>query len=155
MVVKTDICFFSDNKIYPGHGRRFVRKDGKLLMFLDSKCESLYHQKIKNQKLTWTQAWRTLHKKGKKDLIGKKKTKKAARSFRAIQGMSMEEIQKRRQQKPEFRKAARDAALREVKERAKKDKDAAKKADKKDKKKIQFKPVAFQKVPKQRRLGAR
>lgn len=154
MVVKTDICYYSDHKIYPGHGRRFVRKDGKLLMFLDSKCESLYHQKIKAQKLTWTQAWRTLHKKGKKDLVGKKKTKKSARVFRAIQGISMEDIQKRRQQKPEFRKAAREAALREVKERQKKAKDAAKK-DKKDKKKIQHKPVSFVKVPKQRRVGAR
>jgi hypothetical protein len=30
MVVKTDVCFFSENKIFPGHGSKFVRKDGRV-----------------------------------------------------------------------------------------------------------------------------
>ncbi len=34
MVVKTDTCFFTEFKIYPGHGRRLVRKDGKVPQLL-------------------------------------------------------------------------------------------------------------------------
>ena len=30
MVVKTDVCYFSELKIFPGHGSKFVRKDGKV-----------------------------------------------------------------------------------------------------------------------------
>ena len=42
---------------------------------------------------------------------------------RAIAGASLEVIQKKRAEKPEVRQAARDSALREVKERMKKDKE--------------------------------
>lgn len=30
MVVKTDLCAFSETRIYPGRGTRFVRKDGQV-----------------------------------------------------------------------------------------------------------------------------
>ena len=30
MVVKTDSCFFTEEKIYPGNGIRLVRRDGKV-----------------------------------------------------------------------------------------------------------------------------
>ena len=30
MVIKTDTCSFSEMRIYPGHGSRFVRKDGQV-----------------------------------------------------------------------------------------------------------------------------
>eukprot|EP00954_Amorphochlora_amoebiformis_P027147 1383586-Amorphochlora_amoeboformis.AAC.1 len=30
MVIKTDLCFFTECKVYPGHGIRYVRKDGKV-----------------------------------------------------------------------------------------------------------------------------
>jgi len=58
MVIKTDPCDFSEMKIYPGKGSKFAGKDGKVHYFISSKCRSLYHQKIKPVKLTWTQAWR-------------------------------------------------------------------------------------------------
>ena len=35
MVVKTELCTFSEWRIYPGHGRRFVAKDGRLHIFLN------------------------------------------------------------------------------------------------------------------------
>lgn len=63
MVIKTGTCSFSEYRIYPGHGSRFVRKDGQLVVFLNSKMESLYHQKKKPAKLTWTLAWRRHNKK--------------------------------------------------------------------------------------------
>merc|ERR1711937_889238 len=59
----TDPCVFSEMKIYPGHGMKFASKDGKTHFLISSKVRSLYHQKIKPVKLTWTQAWRRLNKK--------------------------------------------------------------------------------------------
>ena len=65
MVIKTDPCAFSEMKIYPGRGSRFAAKDGKVHFFISSKARSLYHQKIKPVKLTWTQASRRFNKKVK------------------------------------------------------------------------------------------
>lgn len=30
MVIKTEVCAFSDTRIYPGHGVRFIRRDGQV-----------------------------------------------------------------------------------------------------------------------------
>ena len=127
MVIKCDICFYTELKVWPGHGKRCVQK-GKLVTFLNRKAWSLNDQKIKAQRLTWTQAWRRKHKKGKVETAAKKKIKRTGKTFKAIQGLSMDEIKKRRTQKPEIRAAQREAALREVKERKKKTVDEKKKA---------------------------
>jgi len=121
-VVKTEPCFFSELKIYPGHGRRYVRKDGKLLAFIDRKCRSLFLQKIKAQRLRWTQAWRRKNKKVRVEAIAKKRVKRVGKVFRTIQGISMDDLKKKRTMKPEVRKAAQEAATREVKERKQKEK---------------------------------
>ena len=34
MVIKTELCAYSQWKIYPGHGQRFVDRDGKSSLFL-------------------------------------------------------------------------------------------------------------------------
>merc|ERR1712124_220731 len=101
MVIKTETCRFSGLRIYPGRAVKFVRTDTQIFTFLKSKCRTLFNQR-------------------------KKRGGKATLS-RAIAGASLEVIQKKRAEKPEVRQAARDSALREVKERMKKDK-AAKKA---------------------------
>merc|ERR1712071_14000 len=111
---------------YPGWGKRVVRNDGKLLAFLNLKSKSLYQQGIKAQRLTWTQQWRRRNKKGRTEMGAKKKTRRATKVVKAIQGLSIEDLKKRRTQKPEYRKAQRDAALREAKERKKKSKDTTK-----------------------------
>jgi large subunit ribosomal protein L24e len=54
MVVKTDTCAWSETKIYPGHGRRFVTKGGLLVFIQNSKVRALYHQRKKSAKLGWT-----------------------------------------------------------------------------------------------------
>src|SRR5688572_22523075 len=36
MVIKTDTCFFTELKIFPGHGKRIVRKDGKVNIVFES-----------------------------------------------------------------------------------------------------------------------
>ena len=126
MVIKCDTCYYTEMKIYPGWGKRVVRKDGKLLAFLNQKSRSLFTQGIKAQRLTWSQQWRRRNKKGKTDLTVKKKTRRAAKVYKAIQGLSIDDLRKRRTQKPEYRKAQRDASLREVKARTKKAKDTKK-----------------------------
>lgn len=119
MVVKTDLCSFSEYRVYPGHGIHFVRKDGQLATFISSKCKSLYHQRKKPSKLTWTVAWRRLNKKEQKDESTRTRKRRTQKVQRAIVGVSIDTLRKRRAEKPEQRQAAREAALREVKERQK------------------------------------
>ena len=104
MVIKCDLCYFTEMKIYPGHGRRTVRKDGKLLAFLSRKAWSYTEQHLKAQRLTWTQAWRRKNKKGRVENLARKRVKKTATIYKAIQGLSIEDLRKRRAQKPEMRK---------------------------------------------------
>lgn len=40
MVVKTDLCAFSEFKIYPGNGKTFVRRDGQCLRFISRKVRA-------------------------------------------------------------------------------------------------------------------
>lgn len=74
-------------------------------------------------------------KQHKKDIAAeavKKKRRTTKKPYsRSIVGATLEVIQKRRAEKPEVRDAAREAALREIKERIKKTKDEkkAKKAE--------------------------
>ena len=128
MVIKCDVCYFTEMKIYPGHGKRIVRKDGKLLAFLNRKAWCMYDQSIKNQRLTWTQAWRRAHKKGMAETSARKRTKRTVTAYKAITGLSMDELRKRRTQGTDVRKAQREATLRVVKERKKVTKEAKKKA---------------------------
>merc|ERR1719345_735316 len=88
--------------------------------FFNHKMDSLSKQRIKPVKLMWTQNWRRKNKKGKADEAGKKRTKRAAKVQKAIVGMSLDDIKKKKAQKPELRAAAKEAALKEHKDRAKK-----------------------------------
>merc|ERR1719437_125154 len=118
MVIKTDLCAYTEYRIYPGRGQKFVAKDAKVSFFISAKADSLFHQRIKPVKLRWTQAWRRMNKKGKADEAGKKRTRKAQKFQKAIVGMSLEDIKKKKAQKPELRKQAQDAAAKEAKARA-------------------------------------
>mmetsp|Transcript_73286 Transcript_73286/g.177240 ORF Transcript_73286/g.177240 Transcript_73286/m.177240 type:complete len:152 (+) Transcript_73286:46-501(+) len=128
MVIKTDLCAFSETRIYPGRGTHFVRKDGQLLIFSSSKSAALYHGRKKPAKLTWTQAWRRKNRKGRAAGAGKRRTRKLAKLQRAIVGASIDEIRAKQTMKPAERKAAREADARAVRERRKAAKAAAKKA---------------------------
>ena len=118
MVVKTDICSYTEYKIYPGHGQRFIARDGKSSLFITAKADSLFHQKIKPVKLRWTQAWRRMNKKGKEGEGAKTRKRKAQKFQKAIVGMSLEDIKKKKARVPEIRKEAKEAAARESKARA-------------------------------------
>merc|ERR1719269_75604 len=96
---------------------RFVAKDGKVHFFISSKVASLHHQRIKPVRLRWTQAWRRMNKKGKVDENQKKRTRKAQKFQKAIVGMSLDDIKKKKAQKPELRQQAREEAAKEAKAR--------------------------------------
>ena len=128
MVIKTDLCSYTEYRIYPGHGQKFFAKDGKVSFFVNAKAKSLFHQRIKPVKLRWTQAWRRMNKKGKTDETAKKRTRKVAKFQKAIVGMSLEDIKKKKAQKPELRQQAKELAAKEAKARQATKKPAAAKA---------------------------
>ncbi|XP_077246454.1 large ribosomal subunit protein eL24-like [Tasmannia lanceolata] len=132
MVLKTELCRFSGAKIYPGKGIRFVRADSQVFLFANSKCKRYFHNRLKPSKLTWTAMYRKQHKKDMHAEAVKKKRRATKKPYsRSIVGATLEVIQKKRTEKAEVRDAAREAALREVKERIKKTRDEkkAKKAE--------------------------
>ena len=83
------------------------------------RTQVLYFQfrKLKAQRLRWTTAWRRLHKKLKQTDIGKNKKKKVFRKERAIEGVTLDDIKKFKNARPEEKKAIADEAVREIKER--------------------------------------
>ncbi|ABW98163.1 Yrpl24 (nucleomorph) [Hemiselmis andersenii] len=72
MVIIADTCGFSGNKIWPGHGSKYIKNDGKNLFFLNSKCKKYYIEKIKAVRVMWTQLYRKL-KKQTLNILKKKK----------------------------------------------------------------------------------
>eukprot|EP01015_Nassula_variabilis_P027055 TRINITY_DN547_c0_g2_i1.p2 TRINITY_DN547_c0_g2~~TRINITY_DN547_c0_g2_i1.p2 ORF type:complete len:153 (+),score=51.56 TRINITY_DN547_c0_g2_i1:147-605(+) len=117
MVVKTEICEFSDHRIYPGKGFKYVSKDGKTHQFLNRKSGSHFLKKVRAQNIRWTISWRRLNKKIKTDEASKKRKKRVIRTQRAIVGITLEDIQRKRSEKPQERQAQREQALREIKDR--------------------------------------
>eukprot|EP00775_Hariotina_reticulata_P010935 gene10935-11089_t len=120
MVLKTTLCRFSGLRIWPGRGMLFIRVDNQQYLFLNKKCKSLYHNRLRPAKLAWTTTFRKAHKKDQVAEISRKKRRTANKATaRAIVGVSLE-----------VRAATREAAIREVKERAKKAKADKAKAQK-------------------------
>ncbi|CAN8284985.1 unnamed protein product [Cochlearia groenlandica] len=127
MVLKTEICRFSGHKIYPGRGIRFIRADSQVFLFINSKCKHYFHNKLKPSKLAWTTMYRKQHKKDAAQESVKRRRRVTKKPYsRSIVGATLEVIQKKRAEKPEVRDAARESALREIKERIKKTKDEKK-----------------------------
>lgn len=127
--MKVELDSFSGTKIYPGRGRLFVRGDSKVFRFHSSKSDSLFHQRKNPRRIAWTVLYRRQHKKGISEETAKKRTRKTVKNQRAIVGASLDVIRERRNQKPQDRKAAREAKLAKDKEAAKAAK-AARKAEK-------------------------
>jgi large subunit ribosomal protein L24e len=126
--MKIDLCSFSGYKIYPGHGKRMVKADGKIFQFLNSKCEASHKLRRAPREIPWTVLYRRKHKKGQEEELTKKRTRRTAKFQRAIVGATLTDIMAKRNQKPEFRKAQREHAIRVAKEKAKAAKAAKKPA---------------------------
>lgn len=99
--IKTELCSFSEYRIYPGRGQKFVARDGKVHTFIHSKEARLGRQKLKPAKLRWTLVWRRVNKKSRGEAVSKRRTRKAAKLQKAIVGISLEEIKQRRATKPD------------------------------------------------------
>lgn len=140
-----ELCALSEYRIYPGNGKLMIRRDGKPIWLGSSKAHSLTIQRKKAAKLVWTQAWRRLHKKGLTETTTKKRSRRTGKVQRAVVGASLDDIKKKAAQKTELRTKAKEAALKELKDRKATNKAksggkgvATKKAA----------PATFQKIPK-------
>ncbi|CAO2631434.1 60S ribosomal protein L24 [Lemmus lemmus] len=97
--MKVELGSFSGYKIYPGHGRRYARTDGKVFQFLNAKCKSAFLSKRNPRQINWTFLYRRKHKKGQSEEIQ-----------RCITGASLADIMAKRNQKPEEAKKAKQAS---------------------------------------------
>merc|ERR1712055_678013 len=127
--MKVELGSFSGIKIYPGHGKRMVKIDGRSFQFLNGKCERSHMMKRNPRKINWTVLYRRKHRKGQTEEVSKKRTRRTTKFQRAITGASLSDIMAKRNQKPEVRKAQREQAIRAAKEKQRA-KDAVKKAAK-------------------------
>lgn len=57
-MVDTYICSFCGETLEPGTGKMFVKKDGTILFFCSSKCQSNFKLKRVPRRVTWTKAGR-------------------------------------------------------------------------------------------------
>merc|ERR1711981_1360049 len=127
-IMRTEICQFSGLKIYPGHGKSYVRFDGKKVILINGKSEKLLKAKKNPRKVTWTILYRRKHKKGTMtEIDARKRSRRALKTQRGVAGQSWAEIQAKKNQNPALRKAEREKAIAEAK-RKKKDASDKKKA---------------------------
>lgn len=119
MVIKTELCLYSEWKIYPGHGQKFIARDGKSSLYMTRRARVLGLRKTKAQKIKWTTAWRRLNRKTNQDEANKKRKKKVFKKERAIEGVTLDAIKKLKTAKPEDKKALAQKAILEIKERTK------------------------------------
>nr|CAH8864348.1 unnamed protein product [Trichobilharzia regenti] len=145
--MKLEVCSYSGFKVYPGHGKRVIRTDGRSFYFINGKCERSHYLKRNPREINWTILYRRKYKKGISEEQAKKRTKRVTKSARGIAGASLAEIMAKRNQKPEVRKAMRDQAIRAAKEKQKQ-KEVEKKVKKVEKKKPAVPAAAKQKATK-------
>merc|ERR1712071_749203 len=124
--VSWTVLYRRKHKIYPGHGKRMVKIDGKVYTFLNGKCEDSHQLKRNPRTVSWTVLYRRKHKKGIEEETTKRRTKKTVKYQRAIVGATLADIMAKRNQNPEVRKAQREQAIRVAKEKAKQGKSSKK-----------------------------
>merc|ERR1712183_217810 len=119
LIMKLELCNFSGYKIYPGHGKRMIRTDGKLFHFLSKKAQRSFLMKRNPRNISWTVLYRKKHRKGTQEEVAKKRTRRNVKFFRPVQGATMQTIYAKRNEKPEVREEQRTQAMRAAKEKAK------------------------------------
>merc|ERR1712215_50664 len=117
--MKLELCNFSGYKIYPGHGKRMIRTDGKLFHFLSKKAQRSFLMKRNPRNISWTVLYRKKHRKGTQEEVTKKRTRRTVKFMRPVQGATIQNIVDKRNQKPEVREAQRTSAVKAAKEKAK------------------------------------
>merc|ERR1712216_770589 len=119
MVVKTELCNYSGFRIYPGHGKKYVRGDQKMFTFINAKTERCFKMKRRNLTTKWTVQYRRINKKGTlEETERKRRSKKTVVKHREIVGLSAEMLEKKKSAaRPVQKDKQRDAALKELKSR--------------------------------------
>merc|ERR1712027_263403 len=119
--MRSEICHFSGLAIYPGHGKTYIKADGKKVILINGKSETLLKNKKNPRKITWTILYRRKHKKGSMtEIESRKRNRRALKTQRGIAGQSWAEIQ--------AKKTQRDAAIAAAKQKKKEAADKKKKA---------------------------
>lgn len=116
--MKVELCHFSQQKIYPSRGKKYIRIDGKVFNFANGKSEKSFFMKRNPREIRWTILYRRKHKKGSIEEQNKKRTRKNQKFNRAYAGATLEQIMQKRNQTTEVRKAQREQAIRAAKEKA-------------------------------------
>ena len=80
-------------------------------MYLNSKCQRSADMRRNPRRVSWTVLYRRKHKKGLTEQEAKKRTRRNVKFQRAITGVTWNEILAKRNQRPEFRKAQRQEAI--------------------------------------------
>ena len=115
-MVKQEICTFSQLRIPTGKGKKYARVDGKVATFLTKKCETHFKAKRNPRLYRWGAIFRKKREKQQKDnKKAKKIVVKTTAVSRGIAGITMDELLKKKNEKPEVRKAKQEAAIRAVK----------------------------------------
>ncbi|CAO3686014.1 unnamed protein product [Rhizopus stolonifer] len=129
--MKLEICSFSGQKIYPSKGKTYVRIDSRVRILYRHKHHQItlpFSRRLSNSStIKWTSIYRRLNKKGMTEEVHKKRSRRTVKHDRAVVGASWDAIRAKRNQKPDARAAARQAAISKSKD-AKKAAAAAKKA---------------------------
>lgn len=94
--IKTEACSFSEYRIYPGKGQKFVSRDGKVHYFLASKFARLALNKKKPSQLRWTQTWRRNNKKTRVESAQKRRVRRTVRVQKAVAGLTLDDIKNRK-----------------------------------------------------------
>ena len=149
MVIKTELCEFTEYRVYPGRGQRYVTRDGKVHFFLSSKAACLFKNRLKPVKLRWTQNWRRMNKKGKTEEVTRRRARRVQKIQKAITGLTLDDLKKKRVVKP-----AKKTEAETVKEHKDKAKKAAPRAAPVVQQKVS-KPAAAAQKPKIQAAGKR
>ena len=123
--MKKDVCSFSGLPIHPGHGRRYVPSmvvsTKPVLPFVSKKARALFLKKRNPRKFAWTIAFRRTMKKGTQEEAAKRRQRRTKKTAtRGFTGMDFDAMQKKKTERPADRRAARTAALDELKKRKEK-----------------------------------
>jgi len=93
--------------------------------FATSKNASLFLQRKNPRKISWTQVYRRMHKKGTTEEVAKRKSRKTVKHQRGVVGVDLASLMARRTEGKEIREKARSDAIAKAKAE-KKDKEAKK-----------------------------
>ncbi|KAK2196975.1 bifunctional Ribosomal protein L24e-related/Ribosomal protein L24e-L24 superfamily [Babesia duncani] len=94
--IKTELCSFTDYRVYPGRGQKFVARDGKVYFFLNSKAKNLHKQRVKPARVRWTTSWRKANKKFQTEVAHRRRNRKNIKVQKPIVGLSLDELKSRR-----------------------------------------------------------